>query len=169
MSLFKGFLPKSAIVMARRRGTQAPETRQSTDSFALLGEGNPQAQLFFIGEDSFGEKAGELLDRMIEAMGLRSEQFFLSRIVVGGTEGSLPLDKIEPKVIVALGKAAQTLLESQTPVSQLRGQLHPYRGAKLMATHDPAFLLDHPECKREAWADLKAVAQELGLSLPQKS
>jgi DNA polymerase len=167
------------------------ETRKTI----VVGEGNPQAELVFVGEGPgeqedlqgrpFVGKAGQLLDRMIEAMGLTREQVYICNVVKCRPPGNRnpepdeieacspflyrQLDAIRPKVVVALGKfAAQTLLQTEERISSLRGRFHPYRGAKLMPTFHPAFLLRNPESKREAWADLKSVAQELGIGLPAR-
>ncbi len=129
-------------------------------------------------------QAGQLLDRMIEAMGLRRDLVFIANVIkcrapdnrepepdeVAACRPYLErqLDAIQPKVIVALGKfAAQTLLQTDEKISQLRGRFHTYRStnlaAKLMPTFHPADLLRSPESKRDAWEDLKKVKSELQL------
>ncbi|MBF0494332.1 MAG: uracil-DNA glycosylase, partial [Candidatus Omnitrophica bacterium] len=78
------------------------------------------------------------------------------------------LDIIKPKVVVALGKSsAQTLLETDTPITALRGNFYPYRGAKLLPTYHPAYLLRNPSAKKEVWADMKKIAKELGIDIPK--
>jgi len=162
----------------------------------VVGEGNPNAELVFVGEgpaeqeDAQGRpfvgKAGQLLDKMIHAMGLQREQVYLCNIVKCHPTGNRnpeaeeieacsqflarQLDVIRPKIVVALGNlAAQTLLQTEEPISQLRGNFFPYRnGAKLMPTLHPAHLLRNPVSKREAWADLQQVASELGLQIPKR-
>ncbi len=162
----------------------------------IVGEGNPRAELVFVGEapdeqeDTDGRpfvgKAGQLLDRMIQAMGLQREQVYICNVVkchppgnrdpeVDEIDACAPfltrqLDIIRPKVVVALGKfAAQTLLQTETPIAKLRGSFYPYRnGAKLMPTLHPNYLLQNPESKREVWEDLQKVASELGLSIPKR-
>lgn len=161
----------------------------------VFGEGNPSASLVFVGEGPgeqedlqgrpFVGKAGQLLDRMIEAMGLTRGQVYICNVVKCRPPGNRnpepdeiqscdpflyrQLDAIRPKVVVALGKfAAQTLLETQTPISKLRGRFYEYRGAKLMPTFHPAYLLRNPDGKREAWADLQQVASELGIQIPKR-
>ena len=161
----------------------------------VVGEGNPLAQLVFVGEAP-GEQedmeglpivghAGELLDKMILAMGLTRDEVYICNVVKCRSPGNRDpepdeisacspflerqLDTIRPKVIVALGMlAAQTLLKTEDPLSRLRGQFHSYRGIRLMPTFHPAYLLRNPDSKREAWSDLQAVARELGISLPSK-
>jgi uracil-DNA glycosylase family 4 len=159
----------------------------------VVGEGNPRAKLVFVGEGPgeqedrqgrpFVGKAGQLLDRMINAMNLQRGDVYIVNVVkcrppgnrnpeLDEIEACSPflhrqLDLIRPQVIVALGKfAAQTLLQTEERITRLRGRFYPYRGAKLMPTFHPAFLLRNPDAKREAWQDLKAVAKELGLVLP---
>ncbi|HUP58728.1 MAG TPA: uracil-DNA glycosylase, partial [Bdellovibrionota bacterium] len=168
----------------------------------VIGEGNPRARLVFVGEGPgeqediqgrpFVGKAGQLLDRMIEAMGLKRSDVFILNVVkcrppgnrnpepdeIASCEPFLyrQLDAIRPEVIVALGKfAAQTLLKTEERISSLRGRFHAIprsghiSGAKLMPTFHPAYLLRNPASKREAWDDLKKVAQELRLEIPKKS
>jgi uracil-DNA glycosylase family 4 len=161
----------------------------------VLGEGNPAARLMFVGEGPgeeedlqgrpFVGKSGQLLDRMIEAMGLHRSQVFIANVVKCRPPGNRnpeppeisscspflyrQLDLIHPEVIVTLGKfATQTLLQTEEKISALRGHFQPYRGAKLMPTFHPAYLLRNPASKREAWSDLKLVAQELGIEIPKR-
>jgi uracil-DNA glycosylase len=160
----------------------------------VFGEGDPRAQLVFAGEGPgeqedlqgrpFVGRAGQLLDKMIEAIGLKRSDVFICNVVKCRPPGNrnpepdeieacspflqAQLDLLRPKVVVALGKfAAQTLLGTEERISSLRGRFHPYRGAKLMPTFHPAYLLRNPASKREAWADFKLVAKELGLALPK--
>lgn len=159
----------------------------------VLGEGNPKARLVFVGEGPgeqediqgrpFVGNAGQLLDRMIAAIGLERSQVHILNVVKCRPPGNRnpepdeiescspflyrQLDIIQPQVIVALGKfAAQTLLQTDEKISRIRGQFRPYRGALLMPTFHPSFLLRNPASKREAWEDLKKVAKELGLEIP---
>jgi DNA polymerase len=164
----------------------------------VVGEGNAKARLVFVGEGPgeqedlqgrpFVGKAGQLLDKMIGAMGLSREEVMILNVVKCRPPGNRnpepdeieacspflyrQLDQIRPEVIVALGKfAAQTLLKTEERISSLRGRFHklPREGAtKLMPTFHPAFLLRNPESKRDAWEDLKKVALELRLELPKK-
>lgn len=127
-------------------------------------------------------KAGQLLDRMIEAIGLKREDVYIANVIKCRPPGNRnpepdeieqcspflyrQLDLIRPKVVVGLGKfAVQTLLQTDEGITRIRGKFRPYRGAKLMPTFHPAYLLRNPESKREAWLDLQAVAQELGLKV----
>lgn len=160
----------------------------------VFGEGNPKADLVFVGEapgekeDESGKpfigRAGKLLTKMIESIGLTREDVFICNVVKSRPpENRNPeddeiqacspflfrqLDVIKPKVVVTLGKfAAQTLLQTDTPISQLRGEKFPYRGAKLIPTFHPAYLLRNPSAKKEVWIDLKTIAKEMGLKVPR--
>jgi uracil-DNA glycosylase family 4 len=154
----------------------------------VFGVGNPAADLVFVGEgpgadeDEQGEpfvgKAGQLLNKMIEAMGYRREDVYICNVVkcrppgnrnpepdeIAACEPFLKkqLAAIRPRMIVTLGKfAAQCLLRDDTPISRLRGQFRTYEGVPLMPTFHPAYLLRDPTKKKEAWEDLKAVMHEL--------
>jgi DNA polymerase len=154
----------------------------------VFGVGNPRAALMFVGEapgfdeDQQGEpfvgKAGQLLNKMITAMGLRRGDVYIANILkcrppgnrnpepdeVASCEPFLrrQIDAISPRIIVALGKfAAQTLLRSTAPISALRGRWHEYQGVPLMPTFHPAFLLRSPDRKRDAWHDLQQVMAEM--------
>ncbi len=153
----------------------------------VLGEGNPRATLVFVGEAPGGEedlqgrpfvgKAGELLTRIIQAMGLKREEVYITNIVKcrppgnrtprpAEIEACLPyllrqLDIIRPKIICALGTvAAQTLLGTKEKITSLRGQFHPWKGMLLMPTYHPAFLLRNPQYKRDVWEDVKMIMRE---------
>ena len=162
----------------------------------VFGEGSPAARLMFIGEGPgeqedlqgrpFVGKAGQLLDKMIEAMGLQRSEVYIANVVKCRPPGNRnpepdeiascspflfrQVELIRPEVIVALGKfAAQTLLQTDARISALRGKFHPFRGAKLMPTFHPAYLLRNPESKREAWSDLRQVAGELRIEIPKRT
>lgn len=154
----------------------------------VYGQGNPQADLVFVGEGpgaeedrqgvAFVGKAGELLTKMIKAMGYSREDVYICNIIkcrppknrdpqpeeVEACEPFLKaqLAVLQPKVIVAMGKyAAQTLLNSKTAISRLRGQWSSYEGIDLMPTFHPAYLLRNESAKRPVWNDLQAVMQHL--------
>jgi uracil-DNA glycosylase family 4 len=159
----------------------------------VFGVGNPAAELMFVGEgpgadeDQQGEpfvgKAGQLLTKMIEAMGFRRDEVYIANVVkcrppenrnpepdeIEACEPFLraQIGAISPKIIVALGKfAAQTLLRDPTAISRLRGAWREYEGVRLMPTFHPAYLLRSPGEKAKAWEDLKLVVRELGRTLP---
>lgn len=158
----------------------------------VFADGNPKAQLVFVGEGPgadedaqglpFVGRAGKLLTQMIEAMGLKRQDVYICNVVkCRPPENRLPerdeiaacspflfrqLDTIAPKVIVCLGAcAAQTLLETNRGISQFRGQWMDFRGSKLMATYHPAYLLRNPSAKSEVWKDLQKVMAVLGLEV----
>jgi DNA polymerase len=150
----------------------------------VFGVGNPNADLMFVGEAPgrdedlqgfpFVGRAGQLLTKIIEAIALKREDVYIANVIkcrppenrnpepdeVATCEPFLfrQIDIIKPKVIVALGKfGAQTLLRTLDPISRLRGRVFDYRGAKLIPTFHPAYLLRNPSSKREVWEDMKLV------------
>jgi uracil-DNA glycosylase family 4 len=150
----------------------------------VFGVGNPTADLMFVGEapgrgedlqgEPFVGRAGQLLTRIIEAMDLRREDVYIANVIkCRPPENRNPepdevrtcqpflfaqIDAIQPRVIVALGSfAARTLLDSDVSISRVRGTVHSYRGAKLIPTFHPAYLLRSPDKKREVWDDMKKV------------
>jgi len=154
----------------------------------VFGEGNPRAALMFIGEGPgeeedrqgrpFVGKAGQLLDRIIQAMGLRREDVFIANVVKcrpprnrtpdpSEIETCAPfLEKqilsIRPRVICALGTvAAQYLLKTDVPVSLLRGKFQDRGGIKFVATYHPAYLLRNPQAKKQVWEDMKKIMEIL--------
>jgi uracil-DNA glycosylase family 4 len=158
----------------------------------VFGEGNPKAKLMFIGEAPgadedeqarpFVGRAGQLLTKIIEAMGLKREDVYIANILkCRPPENRNPLPEeieccspylleqvriIGPKVICALGKfSSQTLLNTETPISQLRGNFHDYHGTKLMPTYHPAYLLRNPSEKKTVWEDMKKIAKEMGMEI----
>jgi len=174
----------------------------------VFGVGNPRAELMFIGEapgadeDQQGEpfvgRAGQLLNNMIKAMGLRREDVYIANIIKCRPPGNRTPEReecetcspflmrqiaaIKPKVIVALGAvAAKTLLAINAPMSDLRGRWYEFKpagtpsndpswsSARLAVTYHPAFLLRDPRQKKEAWKDLQMVMKDLGLTAPAKT
>ncbi|MDY7095269.1 MAG: uracil-DNA glycosylase [Acidobacteriota bacterium] len=154
----------------------------------VFGTGDPQAQLMFIGEgpgyheDQQGEPfvgaAGQLLNRIIQAIELRREQVYIANIVkcrpprnrdpkpdevsacIGYLEQQIRL--IRPKVIVALGRvAAQTLLGTDLSLGRMRGQWFDYLGCQLRVTYHPAALLRNQSLKRPTWEDMQVVQTRL--------
>ena len=161
----------------------------------VFADGSPLARLMFIGEGPgadedtqglpFVGKAGQLLNNMISAMGLAREEVYIANIVKCRPPANrVPepveantcspfllrqIDIVQPQVIVALGSTAATyLLGLRQSLGGLRGRWHTCRGAKLVVTYHPAFLLRDPRMKAEAWKDLQMVMAELGLKAPQK-
>ena len=162
----------------------------------VFGDGNPKAQLVFVGEGPgadedaqglpFVGRAGKLLTQMIEAMGLQRKDVYICNVVkCRPPENRQPekdevmecspfllrqIDTIAPKVIVCLGStAAQTVLQTNRGISHFRGEWLEFRGRKLMATYHPAYLLRNPAAKGEVWKDLQKVMAELGLAVKRKN
>ena len=150
----------------------------------VFGVGDPQARLMFIGEgpgadeDRQGEpfvgRAGQLLTKIIEAIGLRRDQVYIANVVkCRPPENRTPLPDevftcspflfqqiaaIRPRVIVCLGTpAAQTVLGTRETITRLRGTFHEVDGIRIMPTFHPAYLLRNPAAKREVWDDMKLV------------
>ena len=162
----------------------------------VFGEGDPNARLMFVGEgpgadeDTSGRpfvgKAGQLLNNMIQAMGLQREQVYIANIVKCRPPANRTpepveantcdqfllqqIDVVQPEVVVALGSTAATyLLGVKQSLSALRGHWLKCRGAKLAVTYHPAFLLRDPRMKAEAWKDLQMVMKQMGLKAPAKA
>ncbi len=150
----------------------------------VFGRGNPDARLVFVGEGPgyeedrqgapFVGEAGRLLTRIIEAMGETRDSVYICNVVKcrppdnrtpqsGEIAACLPflnrqITAVRPAFICALGAvAARTLLQTEAPISELRGRFHDVGGVRVMPTFHPAFLLRRPERKREVWEDLKKV------------
>ena len=150
----------------------------------VFGVGNPNADLMFVGEapgadediqgEPFVGRAGQLLTKIIEAIGLRREDVYIANVIKCRPPGNRnpdpdevaqcepflfrQIDIIKPKVIVALGKfGAQCLLKTNDPITRLRGREFSYRNAVLIPTYHPAYLLRTPSAKREVWEDMKRV------------
>lgn len=166
----------------------------------VFGTGDPEAALMFVGEAPgededrqglpFVGKAGQLLTRIIEAMGYRREQVYIANIIkcrpprnrnpepdeIGTCSPFLwrQIGIIRPKVICALGTfAAQTLLATEQKISRLRGRFHALpavfsdgapAGIRVMPTFHPAYLLRNPEDKKRVWEDMQMIMQELNLA-----
>jgi len=154
----------------------------------VFGEGSPNAQVVFVGEgpgfdeDKCGQPfvgaAGQLLTKIIAAMGLAREAVYIGNIVKCRPPNNrnpqpdeirqcLPFLKrqlaaIHPRVICALGSvAARTLLETETPISRLRGRFYEFMGTPVMPTFHPAYLLRNPERKRDVWEDVQQIMKML--------
>jgi uracil-DNA glycosylase family 4 len=148
----------------------------------VFGVGNPDADLMFVGEAPGGDediqgipfvgRAGQLLTKMILAINFERDQVYIANVIKCRPPGNRnpepdeietcepflfqQIDAVRPRVIVALGAfAAKTLLRTDESISRLRGRVFDFRGAKLIPTFHPSFLLRSPERKRDAWEDLK--------------
>jgi DNA polymerase len=153
----------------------------------VFGQGNPNARLMFVGEApgadedeqglAFVGRAGQLLTRIIEAIGLRRDDVFIANTIKcrppenrnpepDEIEACQPfleaqIASIRPRVIVGLGKfGAQWLLQTAAPITRIRGRLADYPrldGIKVMPTYHPAYLLRNPAAKKDVWEDMKVV------------
>ncbi|HMJ91837.1 MAG TPA: uracil-DNA glycosylase [Candidatus Acidoferrum sp.] len=205
-STFPSPLSAKALALAeiRERAMQCLKCPQlaSTRQHVVFGVGSADAELMFVGEapgadedlqgEPFVGAAGQLLTRMIQAMGLGREQVYIANILKcrpnmpAGSSGNrkptpdemqtcIPylhaqIDLIQPKVLVALGGTAVEGLLQKTGITKLRGQWETYRGIPLMPTYHPAYLLHNqaPGEKRKVWEDLLAVMEKLGLPITEK-
>lgn len=163
-----------------------------TRTQTVFGVGNPQARLCFVGEapgadeDKLGEpfvgRAGQLLNQIIQACTLRREDVYILNVLKcrpPGNRNPLPsevascrhfldrqLEIIQPEFLCCLGTiAAQTLLQTDTPIGRLRGSFHEYRGIPVVCTYHPAYLLRNPPAKRFTWDDMKMLMQRMGIEL----
>jgi uracil-DNA glycosylase family 4 len=156
----------------------------STRTSLVFGVGNPNADLMFVGEAPgrdedrqgvpFVGRAGQLLTKIIESIDLERDDVYIANVIKcrpPKNRNPLPeeidtckpflfsqIDAIDPRVVVALGAfAIQTLLGTNDPISKVRGHVYNYRGATLIPTYHPAFLLRSPDHKRYVWQDMKKV------------
>lgn len=159
----------------------------------VFGSGNPKARLMFIGEGPgadedkqglpFVGRAGQLLTKIIEAMGLNRDDVYIANIVKCRPPSNrvpepeeisqcLPflraqIDLVRPEIVVALGlTAARALTETENNMANLRGQFHSIAWKKetlLMPTYHPAYLLRNPSAKKIVWEDMKLVKERLSL------
>jgi uracil-DNA glycosylase len=161
----------------------------------VFGVGNFNADIMFVGEgpgadeDAQGEpfvgRAGQLLNNMISAMGIKREDVYIANVVKCRPPGNRApekdeadtcspflmrqIDVVKPKVIVALGAtAAKNLLAMNDSMANLRGRWYDFRGTKLIVTFHPAYLLRDPRQKKETWKDLQMVMKFLGMKPPAK-
>lgn len=169
--------------------TRCPLATQGRHSI-VFADGDPNARLMFVGEGPgadedaqglpFVGRAGQLLNNMIAAMGLKRSEVYIANVVkCRPPQNRTPepeeantcmqflwrqIDVVQPEVIVALGATAATyLLGGKSSLASLRGRIHNVRGSKLIVTYHPAYLLRDPRQKGEAWKDLQIAMSELGL------
>ncbi len=190
--------PEAMRVIQQDIGPNCTRCRLGTQGRkqVVFGVGNLSADIMFIGEapgadeDAKGEpfvgRAGQLLNNMINAMGIRREDVYIANICKCRPPNNRTPEKdecatcspflmrqievIKPKILVALGAiAAKTLLNSTDSMSNLRGRFYDFRGTKLAVTYHPAYLLRDPRQKKEAWKDLQLVMKYLGMAMPAKS
>jgi len=160
----------------------------------VFGVGNVNADIMFVGEgpgadeDAQGEpfvgRAGQLLNNMINAMGLKREDVYIANVVKCRPPGNRTPEKdecdtcspflmkqievVKPKMIVALGAvAAKNLLQMNDTMANLRGHIYDFRNTQLVVTYHPAYLLRDPRQKAETWKDLQMVLKHLGMAVPK--
>ncbi len=168
----------------------------STRTNTVFGVGNPNARLVFYGEapgaeeDKQGEpfvgRAGKLLNKIIEAMGLTRDEIYILNTIKcrpPGNRNPTPdeqqncagflqrqLEIIQPEYIVCLGAiASHSFLECKTPIGQMRGQFFDKNGIKVLCTFHPAYLLRDPRRKRDVWDDIQFLMKDMGLTIPKNS
>jgi DNA polymerase len=173
-----------------RRCSELAATRNKT----VFGDGPADAELVFVGEAPgadedrqgvpFVGRAGQLLNKIIAAMGLERGQVYICNVLKcrpPGNRTPLPaeavncwpylreqLEILSPKVICTLGSpATRTLLATEESISRLRGAVHDYFGTPLVATFHPAYLLRNPREKGKVWEDMKVVLHLLGRPVPR--
>jgi uracil-DNA glycosylase len=161
----------------------------------VFGTGNPNARLVFLGEapgadeDRQGEPfvgpAGQLLNKIIEACTLRREEVYILNVLKcrpPGNRNPLPVEAaqcreyldaqlgmIQPEFLCCLGAvAAQNLLNTDSPIGQLRGRFFDYHGIRVLCTYHPAYLLRTPSAKRQTWDDMRMLMAEMGIKVPEK-
>jgi DNA polymerase len=160
----------------------------------VFGVGNPRAEIMFVGEapgrdedlqgEPFVGRAGELLTKIIIAMGFKREDVYIANVLkCRPPENRAPLpdevtncrpyllsqiELIKPKLIVALGATAvRALLDVQLGITKMRGHWYTFRDIPIMPTFHPAYLLRNPPAKKEVWEDMKAVLEKLGREVPK--
>lgn len=157
----------------------------------VFGVGDPNARLMFVGEgpgrdedlqgEPFVGRAGQLLTKMIEAMGLKRSEVYIANIVKcrppdnrypepEEVDTCMPfllkqIEAVSPKIVITLGNlATQTLLQTKTGIMTLHGNFQEWKGIQVMPTYHPAFLLRNPNMKKPCWEDLKKVIERLKTS-----
>jgi uracil-DNA glycosylase len=173
--------------------TRCPLHKQGRKQI-VFGVGNPRADIMFVGEgpgadeDQQGEpfvgRAGQLLNNMISAMGIRREDVYIANVVKCRPPGNRTPEReecdtcspfllrqigvVNPKIVVALGAvAAKTLLGVNDAMMNMRGRIYDFKNTKLAVTYHPAYLLRDPRQKKEAWKDLQMVMKYLGMPARQ--
>ena len=163
-----------------RRVAVAPQFKER---ILIFGEGDPGARVAVVGESPgppdiatgrpFMGPAGDMLNRILAAIGLQRKDCYLTNVVKMISTGDeltpdvlnfftpylhRELTVVRPPVIIAFGNTpTHALLRTKKPISQMRGEFHDYHGAQLMPTFNPAYLLRDPSKKREVWEDMKKV------------
>lgn len=180
------------VINSEVRGCQKCEELCSGRTQTVFGVGNPAARLVFVGEgpgadearlgEPFVGAAGKLLNKILAASQLKREEVYILNTVKcrpprnrNPTETELgncwdfaqrQFEVIQPEFICCLGSvAAKTMLQTTQSLGRLRGRFHPWRGARLIVTYHPAYLLRNEAAKRHVWEDMKMLAKEMGIDL----
>ena len=184
----------SALEQLAQRVTACRKCQELADARTqtVFGVGNPEAEIMFIGEapgadeDRQGEpfvgRAGQLLNKIIEACGLTREEIYICNILrcrPPGNRNPSPVEAdncrefldgqiatIQPKYIVCWGScAAQNLLDTKTSIGKMRGRFYNYQGIKVACTYHPSYLLRNPAAKKQVWEDMKFFRADMGVVL----
>jgi uracil-DNA glycosylase family 4 len=188
--------PALDMICGQVRGCERCRELATTRTQTVFGVGNPNARLCFMGEapgadeDKQGEpfvgRAGQLLNKIIEACTLKREDVYILNTLKcrpPGNRNPLPtevancreylnrqLDIIQPEFICCLGLvAAQALLGTESTMSKLRKRFFDYRGSRVLCTYHPAYLLRNPGAKKDVWEDMQLLMREMGIALPGKA
>jgi uracil-DNA glycosylase len=183
------------LICGQVRGCEQCRELATTRTQTVFGVGNPNARLCFMGEapgadeDAQGEpfvgRAGQLLNKIIEACTLRREDVYILNTIKcrpPGNRNPLPtevancrdflnrqLDIIQPEFICCLGSvAAQALLSTDSTIGKMRKRFFNYRGSRVLCTYHPAYLLRNPAAKKDVWEDMQLLMTEMGIELPKK-
>ena len=171
-SRLKGFLPANTFAMAVLKKRAPAEGAESPAATPILnstpqpatthfGRGNPKPELLFVGE-SFSEAANQLLNKMIEAMGVKVSDVYVAEIHALTAFETTEVEALKPKLIVTLGEAAcQALLGKEINLSGVRGKIQKWNNFPVIASFSPEYLLQNPASKKDAWDDLKLAKKQL--------
>jgi len=194
---FRGYLPKNTFLMNSPHFYREPTAKGSSKegevgggvSYVInpsikftFGEGNLNSEFVLLMgsldayQNSLKGPSAELLEKMLRAIGLKKQDVYIchfnldpTQIIENDLESHSEFPELKnAKIFLIFGEqTAQTILGSQKSLSKLRQQIHYFQNTKTYTTFDPLFLLNNPDCKKQAWDDLKKIASELGLKLPQ--
>ncbi|QDU79264.1 Uracil DNA glycosylase superfamily protein [Polystyrenella longa] len=180
----------SCVVGGCTRCPELAETRTQT----VFGVGNPEARIMFVGEapgadeDKQGEpfvgRAGQLLNKILEASQLKREEIYICNILRCRPPGNRnptateaancreyldgQIALVDPEYIICLGTvAAQNLLSNKIPIGRMRKKFHEFEGRKVMCTYHPSYLLRNPSAKKDVWEDMQMFMADLGIDLPE--
>ncbi len=183
-SLFDSFLPETFETLEQIKVEMLEKGKfVFPDKVFIFGVGKSDSKVVVIGEspgppdanfdEPFRGPVGDLLDKILAAIGLNRQTCYLTNVVKFISQGDAltpeilsfftpflyrELAVIHPQVIITLGNTpTKALLKTKQPISRVRGEFHDFQGAKLMPTFNPAYILRDPSKKREVWEDMKKV------------